>query len=174
MPRIGDRQSNPNNIKQIWVACSICGKQRWVRLLHGQPRALKCLKCNNKSRSTGIKYNNGYRLIRLSPMDFFFLAMIDQRGYVPEHRLIMAKHLGRCLQAWELVHHKNGLKVDNRPENLELSIMGAHSVLHGKGYRDGYLKGLHEGRDKQMQELKQEIRLLRWELKEKVAGGKLA
>ena len=149
MPRIGDielrevqrpnRKSGITHYRFIYVQCPACfGHQRWVRLIKGKPVSLFCHHCKTKeswkegkhppnprgSKSSSWKggkiiTRQGYVAISLQPDDFFY-PMVMRYGYVLEHRLVMAKHLNRCLLSWEIVHHKNGIRNDNRIENLEL------------------------------------------------------
>jgi len=182
MLKIGEIRKDKNHREYIWLACKVCGKERWVSpcKINRPNYTGLCNDCNrhlmrgeNSPTWKGgrCKTTNGHIMVKLCQDDFFY-PMANKAGYVLEHRLVMAKHLGRCLQPWEIVHHKGirhiGIenKSDNLMDNLELTISGSHSLAHSKGYRDGYRKGLVDGRTKQIEELKQEIRLLQWQIKE--------
>jgi hypothetical protein len=56
--------------------------------------------------------------------------MTDSRGYVMEHRYVIAQKLGRVLLREETVHHMDGNKQNNEIDNLELWFTN-----HGHGVR---------------------------------------
>jgi hypothetical protein len=54
----------------------------------------------------------------------------SKTGYIREHRLVFESGIGRRLLRREIVHHKNGIKSDNRFENLELLSRSEHMKHH--------------------------------------------
>ena len=141
-----------------WLPCTKCGKYRWVTLRFKVPVSQTCPKCrqhNPRPSVWGDKHfrwkggrrtpKSGYIEVRIYPTDPF-RAIAKKSGYVLEHRLIMCRHLGRLLKEGEQVHHINGIRDDNRIENLEVRDIREHRLLHA--------------------ELEREVKTLRWRVKE--------
>jgi len=115
----------------IWHTCIDCGKERWVMCKGKMPRSIRCRACDRKHRIDIAEPSmmvNGYWKRKLAK-DNFSHPMANGQGYVYEHRLVMAKSLGRNLHSWEIIHHKNHIKDDNRIENLQLVSADKHNQM---------------------------------------------
>lgn len=68
---------------------------------------------------------HGYKLVHLPEH-----PLANHRGDVYQHRLVMMEKMGRLLEAHEIVHHRNGIKGDNRIENLEIILQYPKNGFH--------------------------------------------
>jgi hypothetical protein len=94
----------------LQTAMGYCGRHYQRAAKHGDP--LVSLRSEVGGGSLSSK---GYRIVYRPGH-----PNANRYGRLPEHRWIMAETLGRPLQDDENVHHINGNRLDNRPENLEL------------------------------------------------------
>ena len=123
------------------LATCKCGVQRWVQT-HFAPQRALCASCSLALAIGGDKHpkwkgghltGTGYRMIRIPPdHPMIGMAEVSNRlgwGKVLEHRLVAAMVLGRALEAWEQVHHIDGDKLNNAPENLQVVTPDKHSAI---------------------------------------------
>lgn len=109
-------------------------------------RGVRCRSCEDKRQRGSGNHNwkggtykfRGYVLVCMPGHPRAY-----KDGYVRRAILVMEQKLGRPLQRGERVHHINGIKDDDRPENLEAMTLGMHNKVHkiwespgsGVGYR---------------------------------------
>ena len=126
-------------------SCSECGKKFKLKsaikrrllqkyLFCGQP----CARKHISQRLSGKNATNwkGGRIVRKNG----YITVLkpehpnaSKQGYVKEHRLVIEEKIGRYLELREHIHHINGNKHDNRPENLQLMTLEEHLSHHNKG-----------------------------------------
>lgn len=130
---------------KVLITCPDCRRARYL-----DAPSVKCLvrKGAFTGRCTGCahalihpalrKSVDGYLLLKrriIAPKyHWIYDSMADSAYRCPAHRLIMAVHLNRPLTRDEIVHHKDGRKLNNALSNLQLFIKGHHSG-HGSYYQ---------------------------------------
>jgi hypothetical protein len=113
-----------------WLCKCDCGKEHISlshNLINGNTKSCGC-------SSSKFRRGNKHKLWkggRCNERAYILLYMPEhpnarKNGYIFEHIFIMSQSLGRPLYPNEIVHHKNGIKNDNRLENLDLRLISQH------------------------------------------------
>lgn len=121
-----------------WLFKCECGEKKEIlkyNVVNDRVKSCGCLLIENGNKRWG-KGSNHWKGGKSKTTSGYILLYkpkhpnVDTRGYVLEHVYVMSEKLGRSLKREETVHHLNGIKIDNRIENLEL-----WSSRHPKGQR---------------------------------------
>jgi hypothetical protein len=116
--------------KRGWWLCQCsCGNQKVIagnNLVCGVTKSCSCIQKEWASRRGPLSHHWKHGLAKTSEGYIAEYSpdhpRADMNGRVLQHRLVMEKSIGRYLFPNENVHHKNGIRSDNRIENLELWV----------------------------------------------------
>jgi len=164
--------------KKYDTTCHKCGKTRTITgitingwlFLHKDKnvddyfKESLCESCSHLLFDDGVITYHGYRMVLMKQDDkFYSMAQKHNDGgegkYCLEHRYVMAQTLGRPLEKWECVHHKDGNKLNNKPDNLELVTRQSHLTC-----------GMSADKEKHYIDLIIKLREENNELKQKLVG----
>jgi len=162
MPKIddvirGDKIGKRANDYYVWRKCLACHKERWIlrwklTLPNFTGLCWACSARRNTNRTEAIgkkhpRWNDGQTISRgyvyiLNPEH----PAKTSKGYVKRCRLVLEEKLGRYLLPNCLPHHLNGIKDDDRPENLIEVTKSNHARIHNapEAYRLGKIQGIRE------------------------------
>ena len=113
--------------RKIKKTCSVCSKE-FVKCF-SRKKTFCSKKCSNawRTQAQSGKGNPNWNGGRTKEIRSGYINVLVEKGvYKREHRIIMEKYLGRKLSRFELVHHRNGIKDDNRLENLQIVTHTTH------------------------------------------------
>lgn len=122
-------------IKNSLLHCAVCEKDFYQkRANNNQYCCHDCKRLAASRRLQGVSVKGPKKHIKgsgyITSQGYKILSRrhpnSSKRGQILEHVLVMATHLGRALRKDESVHHKNGVRHDNRLENLELWSKSTH------------------------------------------------
>ena len=105
---------------RVIITCATCGKEKelWTCAIKNGEGKFCSMACKVKASKKRYLNQQGY-------IELFIDGKLKK-----EHRQLMEEYLNRKLKPWEIVHHINFIRDDNRIENLQVMTRREHIKIH--------------------------------------------